>query len=118
MSNWLSRCECIERFGEENPNGLLDSVGGRKVYILRRPRKSHKLVNFIGFKRFAELCRDYGGEYVVFPVAGVATKKDIIIECLSKNMNIAETAKAARCTQRYVSIVKYKISNSNNNLEV
>ena len=115
MAIWLSRYECIKRFGEENPNGLLDAVGGRKAYIPRRPKKSHKLANFIGLKRFAELCRDYGGEYAVFPVAGVATKKDIIIECLSKNMTIAATAKAARCTERYVLIVKFKISNSNNN---
>lgn len=115
MANWLSRSECIERFGEENPNGLLDAVGGQVMYILRRPTKSHTLAKFIGFKRFAELCRDYGGEYVTFPVAAVRAKKDIIIECLSKNMTVAATAKAARCTQRYVVIVKSKILNSNNN---
>lgn len=115
MSSWLSRCECIERFGEENTNGLLDAAGGSKLYVPRRPTRSHKLVKFIGLKGFAALCRDYGGEDVTFPAAAARTKKDIIIECLDRNMTVAATAKAARCTQRYVAIVKSKISNSNNN---
>lgn len=79
--------------------------GQESVYIPKHPRRTHWMVNVIGWDAFCALCAHYGRERIEIPRnAAVETLKRRILE-LEGQVSNREIARRLNCTTRYVRMV-------------
>lgn len=83
---------------------LLADFGGHELYVPQAPGEHHPITVSIGVKAAALLADDYAGARLKVPLP--RDKAQRILQLDAEGMKTRDIARAVRCTERWVQIVR------------
>jgi len=104
MSSWLTLDWLEELLGKEAAAKLVESFGGRDLYIPEKVYDSHIITKTIGRDAMSILCFHHAKENVEIP-KGIKDKKPRVLALINKGISKSEAARRVGVSTRYVRMV-------------